>query len=244
MDVSWYRQFLARAVFAARARGGFIQSGSAGDDLVPTQERLYAGGANSVRGFRQNELGPIVYLLDNTQFTKTGLQNGDTIYVANPGTHASRTSPVGGNVLLVLNAEVRIRDPFFPALLEYVPFVDAGQVWTRQVAGKNLNREAPRGDAGPWTSGLLTDRPHPDERGVQSKQRPAGSGVFPDADRSEVVASTADLRDGAGRNTAAGEVCGQTAGAGYCRVSGDVRSGALAGFFSRFVLTLSIGTDF
>src|SRR5688572_21512689 len=33
-------------------------------DYVPPQERLYAGGPNSVRGFRFNELGPVVYVVD------------------------------------------------------------------------------------------------------------------------------------------------------------------------------------
>jgi hypothetical protein len=49
--------------------------------------------------------------------------------------------PVGGNASLVLNTEVRVRDPFLPDLLEYAPFVDAGQIWTRQVGrpGFNLN---------------------------------------------------------------------------------------------------------
>ena len=66
-DVSWYRQITRRTVFFARVRGGAISLGN----LLPPQERLYAGGANSVRGFQQNELGPIVYLwtsLDTTQF--------------------------------------------------------------------------------------------------------------------------------------------------------------------------------
>ena len=66
-DVSWYRQVTRRMVFFARVRGGAISLGN----LLPPQERLYAGGANSVRGFQQNELGPIVYLwtsLDTTQF--------------------------------------------------------------------------------------------------------------------------------------------------------------------------------
>ena len=69
-DVSYYRQIKRRMVFFARVRGGGISLGN----LLPPQERLYAGGANSVRGFQQNELGPIVYLwtsLDTTQFSRT-----------------------------------------------------------------------------------------------------------------------------------------------------------------------------
>jgi hypothetical protein len=38
-----------------------------------------------------------------------------------------------------MNAELRIRDPFFPQLFEYVPFVDMGQVWTREPGSRQLN---------------------------------------------------------------------------------------------------------
>jgi outer membrane protein insertion porin family/translocation and assembly module TamA len=39
--------------------------------------------------------------------------------------------PTGGNTLVVANAEFRLRDPFFPNLLQYTLFVDAGKVWER-----------------------------------------------------------------------------------------------------------------
>jgi hypothetical protein len=38
-----------------------------------------------------------------------------------------------------MNAELRIRDPFFPQLFEYVPFLDVGQVWTREPGSERLN---------------------------------------------------------------------------------------------------------
>jgi outer membrane protein assembly factor BamA len=133
-DASWYHSFPGRSVFAARLRGGFIRGGATEGSakLPPPQERLYAGGANSVRGFGQNELGPLVYLVDTAAFTVTPVNDTVSTYVLKPGATAFRTVPVGGNALLVFNVEVRIRDPFFPEALEYVPFVDGGQVWTRQ----------------------------------------------------------------------------------------------------------------
>ncbi len=140
-DVSWYRQVTRRSVFFARVRGGVISLAS----LLPPQERLYAGGANSVRGFQQNELGPIVYLwtsLDTTQFKPDTDQVNHTVsFIAKPGATSQRRSPAGGNSLFVVNTELRIRDPFFPQLLEYVPFVDAGQVWTREPGTKQLNTQ-------------------------------------------------------------------------------------------------------
>ena len=140
-DVSWYRQIKRRMVFFARVRGGGISLGN----LLPPQERLYAGGANSVRGFQQNELGPIVYLwtsLDTTQFKPYIDTVIKTVsYIAKPGAIPSRRSPAGGNSLFVVNTELRIRDPFFPQLLEYVPFIDAGQVWTREPGTQQLNTQ-------------------------------------------------------------------------------------------------------
>jgi outer membrane protein insertion porin family/translocation and assembly module TamA len=141
VDASWYTTLTRGTVFVLRARGGAISLGN----LVPPQERLFAGGANSVRGFGQNELGPIVYLYtqrDTTQFkVDTTVVNGDSSVtaIAKPGARPSRKSPGGGNSLIVMNAELRIRDPFFPQLFEYVPFVDMGQVWTREPGSRQLN---------------------------------------------------------------------------------------------------------
>jgi outer membrane protein insertion porin family/translocation and assembly module TamA len=143
IDASWYTTLTRGTVFVLRARGGMISLGN----FVPAQERLFAGGATSVRGFGQNELGPIVYLYtqrDTNQFrVDTALVNGDSTVTAvvKPGARANpnRKSPGGGNSLIVMNAELRIRDPFFPELFEYVPFIDAGQVWTREPGSERLN---------------------------------------------------------------------------------------------------------
>ena len=243
VEGSWYRRFMSRAVFAARARGGFIQSSSAADALLPPQERLYAGGANSVRGFGQNELGPIVYLLDATQFTKTPgkADTTTTVYVAIPGARANRTSPVGGNVLLVLTAEVRIRDPFFPALFEYVPFIDGGQVWTRQVGGKNLNREALAVTPGLGLRVFSPIGPIQMNAGYNPNRSRPGPAYFPtpinaSSSRAPLICVTSPgdtpvpVKNGNEQDIAA---CPAT--------FVPARS---PGFFSRFVLTLSIGTDF
>jgi outer membrane protein assembly factor BamA len=139
-DGSWYHKLHSRVVFAGRLRGGIISGGAAHDSaarLPPPQERLYAGGATSVRGFQQNELGPLVYLIDHDH--RDSISHSDTSFalVARPNAPAFRSIPVGGNLLVVANAELRVRDPFFPALLEYVPFLDAGAV--QQVGVHNLS---------------------------------------------------------------------------------------------------------
>ena len=141
VDGSWYTTLTRGAVFVLRARGGMVSLGN----FVPPQERLFAGGANSVRGFPQNELGPIVYLFtqaDTNKFTIVkSVVDGDSAVtaVAKENATPNRKSPGGGNTLVVMNAELRIRDPFFPDLFEYVPFIDAGQVWTRAPGSERLN---------------------------------------------------------------------------------------------------------
>jgi len=140
MDGAVFQAVSQRAVVSLRVRGGLIGGGqsSNGTRLPPPQERLYGGGATSVRGFPQNELGPLVYLMDQNAFTVTPL--GDSLVaVLKADAQPFRKVPTGGNSLIVLNAEVRLRDPFFPDAIEYVPFVDAGQVWVRSAGTPGLN---------------------------------------------------------------------------------------------------------
>ena len=124
-------------VFAMRFRGGVIFGGTRiGDTLTPPppQERLYAGGATTVRGYQQNELGSLIYITKGYEEDRTSVP-GKVIYVANPGTVDSesvdRTVPTGGTAMVIANFEYRVRDPFFPDLLQYTFFTDLGDVWER-----------------------------------------------------------------------------------------------------------------
>ena len=49
---------------AFRLRGGAVFGRTLGSEtgFIPPQERLYAGGPTSVRGFSQNELGSAIYI--------------------------------------------------------------------------------------------------------------------------------------------------------------------------------------
>ncbi len=78
-------------------------------DFTPIEERFYAGGPNSVRGFRQNELGPVVYVRerDSVEFV----------------------SPTGGNMLVLGNVEYRVPFPGLARRLGLAAFVDIGQVF-------------------------------------------------------------------------------------------------------------------
>ena len=75
-DVAWFAPFGWHNVLSARIRAGAVIGRRLSDTLlfVPPQERLYAGGPTSVRGFQQNELGDLVYTIaraDNVKETKT-----------------------------------------------------------------------------------------------------------------------------------------------------------------------------
>jgi outer membrane protein insertion porin family/translocation and assembly module TamA len=143
-DASWYWALPKNSVLVARVRGGVVfgQRLSLGADtssFIPQQERLYAGGANTVRGFRQNELGPVVYLTDTllvcTQPTgrcERPAVATDTVYFSSrTDKDPSRVLPVGGNSVAVANVEVRMPSPFIPDRVQVAFFADAGQVWTR-----------------------------------------------------------------------------------------------------------------
>jgi outer membrane protein assembly complex protein YaeT len=101
LETSWAFSWLPPTVVALAARLG-LATPYGGTQELPIEDRFYAGGANSVRGYREQRVGP----LD---------ANGD---------------PLGGNGLVVLNAEWRF--PIWRVLGGAV-FVDAGTV-TSQVS--------------------------------------------------------------------------------------------------------------
>ncbi len=108
------------------------------DLFVPAQERLFAGGPTTVRGFRQNELGPVVYIPDayDTISVATGqpvnrFDVGDQVYFRSADSVRNRAVPTGGNAMAVGNLELRIASPVLTDLLRWTVFVDAGSVLNR-----------------------------------------------------------------------------------------------------------------
>ncbi|MGH7679513.1 MAG: BamA/TamA family outer membrane protein, partial [Gemmatimonadaceae bacterium] len=142
-DLAWYRSLGPQNVLALRLRGGVVKSLASLSDFIPPQERLYAGGPTSVRGFQQNELGSKVYIARNGDVVQdiVVLAPNDTVYRFalrsdsigfDTDSNPARSVPLGGDALLVANIEYRIRDPFFfPNHLQYTLFLDGGDVWTR-----------------------------------------------------------------------------------------------------------------
>ncbi|HYK82489.1 MAG TPA: BamA/TamA family outer membrane protein [Gemmatimonadales bacterium] len=125
LEVAHYYPVGRRSVLAWRVRGGVILpqlitlSGQRAR-FVPPDQRFYAGGPNSVRGYALNELGPFVYVTDSVE-----INGSDTTY------RNLTTSPTGGNTVFTANLELRLATPIFPDRMRLGVFLDAGQVWER-----------------------------------------------------------------------------------------------------------------
>ena len=130
VDAATYLGMPGGAVLAGRVRlGAVVAQGAASD--VPQQERLYAGGPTTVRGFVQNQLGPLIYIPNDIQTVI--LANGDTVKRALPDS-GERPVPAGGNWSVVINLEYRSQR-YLNGLLQWAMFTDAGQVWNGTITG-------------------------------------------------------------------------------------------------------------
>jgi outer membrane protein assembly factor BamA len=127
LELAQYYPLGRRTVFAWRLRGGTIlpqritfkgQSAR----FVPPEQRFYAGGPNSVRGYGRNDLGPHVYVTSDSAALKDTTVTSFTDL---------RTAPTGGNSVFVFNAELRFATPVFPQRMRVAVFVDVGQVRQR-----------------------------------------------------------------------------------------------------------------
>ena len=125
-DAAWYHPISGGVVAALRVRAGLLQlprttvDGETVQYVTPDQ-RFYAGGANDVRGYDRNELGPIVYVVLDT----AAVPGEDGRYPDN----VVSLSPVGGNRSLIFNAELRLPSPIWSSRMRFAAFVDAGSVW-------------------------------------------------------------------------------------------------------------------
>src|SRR5690606_5258691 len=98
--------------------GSFLSTASLDQSrsCLPPEERFYAGGQSTVRGYSRNALGPGVYVTSRADSMGVAL------------TDEAEFVPVGGTALTVASAEVRFPSPFLPEFLRLAAFVDAGNV--------------------------------------------------------------------------------------------------------------------
>ena len=128
-EASWYRQVGRESVFSWRVKGGLIfapeiASGSLEGVYIPPEQRFYAGGPSDVRGFRRNELGPVIYVVPEASIDDdTGLPDAGEV----------RAVATGGNSVFVANAELRFPSPIFSERLRLAAFIDGGALWQRGV---------------------------------------------------------------------------------------------------------------
>ncbi|HKN66967.1 MAG TPA: BamA/TamA family outer membrane protein [Gemmatimonadaceae bacterium] len=134
-DFAVYHPLSFGSVVAFRLRLGSVWGGATVNGIrqPPQQERLYAGGASSVRGYQQNELGALLYVFNDLDTIAVQHVSPDTVYFTYPHDtrRARRVVPVGGNTLFVTNLDYRVPSPFLPQLLQFTLFTDVGTVWNR-----------------------------------------------------------------------------------------------------------------
>lgn len=127
LEYALYRPLSRHIIGAARVSAGAVITKRALEPLVPPQERFYAGGQNTVRGYGQNQLGPAVYIVD--AITTTATVDTFTVGIAEPDSGYLRLAPAGGTAMALLNLELRTRIGWPANLLHWVVFLDAGRVW-------------------------------------------------------------------------------------------------------------------
>lgn len=116
--VQRYAKLPTGSVFAYRVRGGYADTfGRSRATGLPVENRFFAGGGNSVRGFKENSLGPL----------------------------NSELQPLGGRVLLLTNVELRFPLPLLSKLnFGGALFLDGGNVWNSvgEIGGREFRLAA------------------------------------------------------------------------------------------------------
>lgn len=95
-----------------------------GTPLIPQQERLFVGGQNSVRGYQQNLLGAVDYVVTDVR----AVGDADEEFEVAPGA-VGRAVPRGGTAMLVGNLEWRRGFRFVAEQVQFAAFLDAGTLW-------------------------------------------------------------------------------------------------------------------
>lgn len=150
VDAAAFEELLPGLVLATRIRTGFVEPSSdqdfglsrpGGAPVVHPRKRFFAGGAQSVRGFGQNLLGPTVAFFDSRRCAGTDTSLAALVACADslaalqsPGVPGGPVNPrvlfdqrpVGGNAVFEANVELRAR---VAERWTLVGFVDMGQVW-------------------------------------------------------------------------------------------------------------------
>jgi hypothetical protein len=83
-------------------------------------------------------MGPAIYIPN--RIDTLAVPGHDSLEIWEADTlSGNRTVPTGGDNVIVANAELRLRSPAYPELVQYALFVDAGQVWNRGRSGTGVD---------------------------------------------------------------------------------------------------------
>ncbi len=98
---AFYATFIQKFVMELKARAGW-SAPYGKSHTVPIYERFFAGGANTIRGYKERKVGP---------------------------RDSGSDEPIGGEALLIGNAEVTF--PIYEKILKGAIFYDIGNVWAK-----------------------------------------------------------------------------------------------------------------
>ena len=138
-------------VLSAHLRLGWVRPLATSTDsgVLHPRKRFYAGGANSVRGFTENQLGPRILTIDATQLDTAGGINGGrcaltaaAVRFCDPNSPSLSQldfipQPLGGTSLIEGSVEYRVPLPLGQTLRHFVGavFIDGGVVGSGSIRG-------------------------------------------------------------------------------------------------------------
>ncbi|MEP6493991.1 MAG: BamA/TamA family outer membrane protein [bacterium] len=139
-------------IYSAHLRFGFVRALSTGIDggVLHPRKRFYAGGANSVRGYGENQLGPRILTIDDSTLVRGAVSTGggtcalttEAVKFCDPNSPKLKTADfipqaLGGTSLLEGSVEYRMPLPLGPTLRNWVGavFVDAGVIGQGNIRG-------------------------------------------------------------------------------------------------------------
>jgi len=142
-ELGAYEELGGQQVLAARIRAGWVGSGNfnlsaGGVDVIHPQKRFYAGGANSVRGFAQNQLGSRVLTIDSPELLLSDPTTGvppctpEEIMALQCDANSlidilfGTPRPTGGHMVIEGGLEYRV---MLATRFQGAVFADFGRVW-------------------------------------------------------------------------------------------------------------------